>query len=711
MLLKFIKMNSSRIRRSYFLFFITMVFTAAALTAAMLLAKSQKMMEADRILQDYGNYDAAFCRVTEKVEKKLKSDPRISELGYIYDLGTAFFEKSRSQVTLGAVKDKKAEKMYYVNPVAGRYPEKEGEICIDRITLRSNGFEEKTGQKIVLSCMDKKEKLIKREYTLVGIIEVQKQYEGVTYQTRKYPEKMFSVNDAAETNFPFAYVSMEDAKKNYSCSTKHILINVSEGEDSNETVSSYLDDEEIKDELIVVLNHVFGREWTALCIMGSQLEHSPGTAGVMESIQAGDVQADAYTKYFIPLFMLCIGIVSSLGVYDSVKMITQERRENYGILLGLGMDGPRILRYAIAEAAVLLVAGTLTGQAAGRLLYRGVLHAMDWIIGISLPSALSMDEYYAVYINMVTKNPYVWSAAILFFMACIGMAGAAKDLLCMTPLGVMESGVRKKKRRNHRKGLHSILNHYVGRETALNRGILYLTVSVVMSVAVFGFLFFRAKAEADTAGMTGQIEEARIDGMDYYMKQTDTVCRGFSQYMHDSGVTEEAFQEISGNDMVQEVRGVVVNRQTVLVYPKKEMVSNVLQAQSEYTELRDSSDRAQIDEKANKKYFEYLGIQTKKQEVFNVPVTGVRETDISRFDKYVVAGKLRPEKLESGEEVAVVVPDESFCEYFMPGSSLPLYDFIRPEDFDNSLEVLQGQLPENYKENEPQFTVAAGSLE
>lgn len=30
--------------------------------------------------------------------------------------------------------------MYYVNPVKGRYPNKKGEICIDRITLKSNGF-------------------------------------------------------------------------------------------------------------------------------------------------------------------------------------------------------------------------------------------------------------------------------------------------------------------------------------------------------------------------------------------------------------------------------------------------------------------------------------------------------------------------------------------------------------------------------------------
>ncbi len=124
----------------------------------MLLVKSQKMVEADRILQDYGNYDVAFCQVTNKIEKKLESDSRLSELGYVYDLGNAFFEKSQSQVTLGAVEDKKTEKMYYVNPIAGRYPEKEGEICIDRITLRSNGFEEKIGQKLTLSCMDKKKR-------------------------------------------------------------------------------------------------------------------------------------------------------------------------------------------------------------------------------------------------------------------------------------------------------------------------------------------------------------------------------------------------------------------------------------------------------------------------------------------------------------------------------------------------------------------------
>ncbi len=534
----------------------------------MLLVKSQKMVEADRILQYYGNYDVAFCQVTNKIEKKLESDSRLFELGYVYDLGNAFFEKSQSQVTLGAVEDKKTEKMYYVNPIAGRYPEKEGEICIDRITLRSNGFEEKIGQKLTLSCMDKKKKkLIKREYTLVGIIEVQKQDEGVTYQTRKYPEKMFSMDNVTEINFPFAYLSMEGAEKDYSYNAKHILVNISKGEDSAEIVSSYLDDVEIKDELIVALDHVFGREWTALCIMGNQMDYSSGTAGVKESVESGDVQTDAYTKYFIPLFMLFISIVSSLGIYDSVKMTTEERKGNYGILLGMGMTRQRILGHIIVEAVMLFIIGTLTGWGAGRFLYQGVLFITNWLLGISLPSALSIDEYYAGYVNMVTRNPYVWSAVILFFVICIGMSGAIKDLLHMTPLGLMESGVHKKKRKNHRIGLYSILNHYVGREAALNHGILYLTVSVVMSVVVFGFLFFHSKAEADTAGMTQRIEEARINGMDYYMKQTDSVCLGFNQYMHNSGVTDEMFQEISENDLVENAKGVIVDRQTVLVYP------------------------------------------------------------------------------------------------------------------------------------------------
>lgn len=54
----------------------------------------------------------------------------------VFDQGKYRFLETGNSIEVGAVKDQKTEDMYYVNPVKGRYPNKKGEICIDRITLK-----------------------------------------------------------------------------------------------------------------------------------------------------------------------------------------------------------------------------------------------------------------------------------------------------------------------------------------------------------------------------------------------------------------------------------------------------------------------------------------------------------------------------------------------------------------------------------------------
>ena len=72
MLTRMLKISIKRMKRSYLLLFFTLVFGIAALVVSMLMVRTQKMREADTILQDYGNYDIAFCKAVELTKHLMK---------------------------------------------------------------------------------------------------------------------------------------------------------------------------------------------------------------------------------------------------------------------------------------------------------------------------------------------------------------------------------------------------------------------------------------------------------------------------------------------------------------------------------------------------------------------------------------------------------------------------------------------------------------
>ena len=106
---------------------------------------------------------------------------------------------------------------------------------------------EKLGQKIQLTCDDTSENVT---YTLVGIIEVQKHDTGETYDTRFYPEEMFSTSNMNNVNFPYAYIYPEEVKNPKGI---HILADVVKKENSANVVQSYLDDSDLLSDLHSIL--------------------------------------------------------------------------------------------------------------------------------------------------------------------------------------------------------------------------------------------------------------------------------------------------------------------------------------------------------------------------------------------------------------------------------------------------------------------------
>ncbi len=125
-----------------------------------------------------GNY-YAYCFASEDIvdAEQGKKDGYVEEYGYAHILSYAFTDKDEiEQGTPIAKLDDGAKKLYYVHFIEGRYPEKEGEIAVEKDALLRLGLKPVVGEKITLSLLNANgdrfftESHTEKAYTLVGIL-------------------------------------------------------------------------------------------------------------------------------------------------------------------------------------------------------------------------------------------------------------------------------------------------------------------------------------------------------------------------------------------------------------------------------------------------------------------------------------------------------------------------------------------------------------
>lgn len=157
-------------KRAFFILF-SILLSVSALVSSALLVKSNKVQQLEEHLLICGNFDFQLMNVSEMGEKKLRADKRFEKFGTVFQCGYAS-GNAGTDFEVGCLEDKTAEDMLHLTPIEGRYPQKSGEICIDKVTLNAMGVPAQIGQEIVLSCMDwEKNEVREAAFIVVGIIE------------------------------------------------------------------------------------------------------------------------------------------------------------------------------------------------------------------------------------------------------------------------------------------------------------------------------------------------------------------------------------------------------------------------------------------------------------------------------------------------------------------------------------------------------------
>lgn len=418
----------------------------------------------------------------------------------------------------------------------------------------------------------------------------------------------------------------------------------------------------------------------------------------------------------VPVLLFLIGLITAISIYDAVRISIEQKKRQYSILLCLGMTGWRLAGGICAEFFFYFILAWGLGSVFGCLGYQGGLFLLEHFFGIHIPSSFWVDsalEYYMPYIGEVTRSPWILPVAVLFISCLIALVLSLNPLVRMMPLDVESTRIHKVKRRK-KAGLYGVLNRYVGRGPRLNQAIPWICIITIMSMGVFGYLFFRCKAERDYRELQEHIEDTGMGNFDYYMNRTtDTVNLNYPYFegRHDTGVTQEEYQKLAASEGVKEIHGIVVNRSTAVVYNRSDIKAAYLNGQNEYI----YEDQETLWSKAYRKLYEMMGIKEEEQ-VFNVPSVGVQWEDLELISAWAeeegstiqIKGNLDVEKLASGEEVVVLIKNRRQSGAFEIGEELPLCDFVLPEEMDSNQQIVSGKLPEEYQTEEKEYRVSVG---
>ena len=71
---RFIRTDIKKSKRNYALFGCTIFLGVIAIVISLLLTRTGKLLYADTLLSDYGNYDVAFCQVSDKLKDVIEKE-------------------------------------------------------------------------------------------------------------------------------------------------------------------------------------------------------------------------------------------------------------------------------------------------------------------------------------------------------------------------------------------------------------------------------------------------------------------------------------------------------------------------------------------------------------------------------------------------------------------------------------------------------------
>lgn len=653
----------------------TIMLGMIAIIISTFLVRSQIVTTLEKTLNNGGFYDLAIYDIPKEVKKEILEDDRIEDAGFVYCLGNAI-TKDGMGFPIGAVENAATEEMLHLTPVEGRYPKKEGEITIDKITMRCMGLDAKLGTTMELELQGEDGKKIeKRSYTVVGIIEQRYMSEtGEIFTRRKYQaEELEDIEgQIKKMDCPYAYISMKELKSFHVDCKEVLFANVKLGQD--------YDDVSVRSDLLeqygqdICLDYNASTRSLFADVLSGYKKTEDGSRDVASGYQAAiqrintdSTEKDFYSKVLIPLFALLIAIVTFFSLFEAFGTLILSRKKEMGMYRCLGMNKRQLVVMVLTELLFVTLPGILFGCIFGTLGYMGILWIENRCFHMGILSALKLNPYFAPFIEAATLDPYQYAIGLIGVTLIISIAIPIWKNVKLSPVeACRKQGMVKK-------------------ESLKYKIALGINISILLVSITAGYLFFSSQITSENMVLEEQAKTCLVDGTDYMMEKNENFSvKAGDEYRHDTGITSGSLMKLKENANVEFVHALKVDHGTHFVYnedKKNEELTNYLEPDLLHCEWpEEDGDYYKILLKRFKLDRKQKGYK-ENELLYQIPTTAMSEEELQNFSEYLVEGKINVDAINKGREIVLVNQSDTPVPY-KAGDKITMNVNLFPQEAD-----------------------------
>lgn len=600
--------NIKRRKKEYALMIIGIILAMTFSSSIIYFACSTYMSLSEKFKADYGTYNGVFFNADPNLLKDGEKSGLVENVGWGYTIGYAYASgEYRDTGTAIARLDGTAKEL--VNPILeeGAFPQKEGEIAIERAALMQMGVAASVGDKITV-CFQKQcgsepdENVTQKTYVLTGILNNKRNnvlvVSGMTHLK----------------SLPAAFVS--DKEK--------VDFGGKESRVAYYNVNSYGD-------------------WMSYTYENSDnpsdMIYSPSVSDLFGyNENGGDIVSSVVG---VAVFVVILLFASCVGVVNAFNTNLAERKKQIGMYRALGATGRQIFNIYGREALFLSVICVPVSIAISHFATKSIL------------SFLTDDLIFKTNISVLVACG-VFSVLCVMLACAIPLLKASK----ITPLQAIRNieanrTLKKKKIKSktefkvsHLIAARSLTFSKMGQVTLS----VFLTVTIVISCYAFSFLSALAKEE----------QTARRYDYNIYLER-DEGYFGVNYPSGNNGFTEAQMQMVLMNRHIKSGGGVKKINVNILFDKANDYLQIINVNSYDYT-LDEQTVTADNYKQILFGNFskDYTDLQKSVGYGYYVPTEMLAlDTETTKeLQNYVVDGEINIDKINSGEEIILFAPEK-----------------------------------------------------
>lgn len=603
--------NLKKKKKQYIIMILGIVLSMIFSSGVIYFAFSAYDTSAQKNAAECGYYTMFFSKYDEQLFEELHRTDTFEEIGYGYVLGYVFTDEDDTLSGTSIVKlDKVSQEL--VNPlfISGTYPDKKGEIAIEQTTLLQMGITAEAGDEITLKFQVQNDnellpEIKEKTYTLSGIMVDKRNNVASGFEEKRI--------------LPAAIVS-EDEKINLGGKPKTVVYSI-------------------------LAENGFGKVYTARDKMG--IENLECVNSFQETF---NFDSDEWLSFSLVMIVVCmLWLASSIGIINAFTTNLKERKKQIGYYRAVGATKRQVFKLFGREALILSTICTPLSLVISYL-------AVKLVIGYVFEKAYFSPNIWVLLICGAFSIMSVMLASLIPLFAASRI----------TPMQAIRNIETARKLKN--KKVKTQKNFKVSKLLAKRNLTVSKSKQIIVSIFLVVTILFSSYA---LSAMTYAINDIHKLANDYELHlYMDSMYGTVNFPVGNNGFTENHLQTVLFNENIASANGLKRASVNILVDDAKDLSdyryilhNNFYHSGSELgtdlNELDVNNFRSKLNpgivNAGNEQFKNLVGY---KGDYLPFEIIALSEDLINIISKNVVDGEIDMGKINSGQQVIFVAPEE-----------------------------------------------------